>query len=391
METSAGSILLAEPFGGVAQSDDQGESWSFAQNQVPGEVSAIAETSDGSLLVASSRGLYRGTAGSWQRVRTGIVFDIFVSGDVVFSSGPGGGYRSEDGGQNWTKLAYSFSLFRSSGLSRLLPAAGDTLVGISRGDLVVSPDLGNTWIEGSGPGNGLWNLDLTPDASGGFLAATTEGIWRSESGTGNWTRFDSFADPMQFNTLELAGDRWIYALTSTGIARSLDAGANWEIHSFQDTGLSDVCGTNLSAAADGALYYGDHVSMDRGLTYVKIAGVVGESCYVVHAGGSGDVYLGTELGLMTAAGVAVAVEPSQLPEDTALMDAYPNPFRDELTVDVEGAVRVGLFDLLGREVKSVQAGSTSGRLDTSDLPAGVYFLRVETQTGVRAVPVTRVR
>ena len=67
---------------------------------------------------------------------------------------------------------------------------------------------------------------------------------------------------------------------------------------------------------------------------------------------------------------------------------YPNPFSGRTTFTVtserDGPVRISLFDLLGREVKSVfegplRSGSpTSFDIEPSDLPDGVYWIRVET-------------
>ena len=79
-----------------------------------------------------------------------------------------------------------------------------------------------------------------------------------------------------------------------------------------------------------------------------------------------------------------------------LLPAYPNPTRSTATVrfavpdsgqDASGpsAVRITLYDMLGRRVRTVVDTDTEGRaeqvLDVSDLSSGTYFLRMETEAG----------
>ena len=74
---------------------------------------------------------------------------------------------------------------------------------------------------------------------------------------------------------------------------------------------------------------------------------------------------------------------AELPEKLTI-SAYPNPFSDELRIDLASSiyhdVRVELFDMLGRRVagRELSAGIISGPivLNTSGLAAGVYALRI---------------
>lgn len=79
------------------------------------------------------------------------------------------------------------------------------------------------------------------------------------------------------------------------------------------------------------------------------------------------------------------------PAETQLMVPFPNPARQHSTVRfaVSGEpqeVTIQVYDLLGRVVQTVHDGPAQGCiervLDTSDLPSGTYFLRL--QTGGRA-------
>jgi hypothetical protein len=69
-----------------------------------------------------------------------------------------------------------------------------------------------------------------------------------------------------------------------------------------------------------------------------------------------------------------------------VMDIAPNPFNSatliRYTLPQAGAVRIALYDILGRQVREIvsasqEAGSQVVRMDASDLASGVYFVRLE--------------
>ena len=83
------------------------------------------------------------------------------------------------------------------------------------------------------------------------------------------------------------------------------------------------------------------------------------------------------------------------PQPFRLSAARPNPFttttRLQLSLDATTALRVAVFDALGREVMrlhegTLQAGTYSLRLDGSNLPPGLYLVRA---TDGRGTTVTR--
>ncbi|MEM0963948.1 MAG: T9SS type A sorting domain-containing protein, partial [Bacteroidota bacterium] len=81
-----------------------------------------------------------------------------------------------------------------------------------------------------------------------------------------------------------------------------------------------------------------------------------------------------------------AVTTDGTPDVSVGIAAYPNPTAGDLTVrfslDRAQDGRVALYDVLGRQVAVVAegtlaAGETTARVATSDLPSGIYVLRVE--------------
>jgi hypothetical protein len=81
------------------------------------------------------------------------------------------------------------------------------------------------------------------------------------------------------------------------------------------------------------------------------------------------------------------------PERLQLLGTAPNPASRRVTVrygvpeSIDGPVRMRLYDVLGRQVRSVGAtvepGRHKQRLGVSDLSSGVYVLRLS--TGGRSV------
>ena len=83
---------------------------------------------------------------------------------------------------------------------------------------------------------------------------------------------------------------------------------------------------------------------------------------------------------------AAPERPAAAPTEMTLSPAYPNPFnnvaRTSFTLNRTAAIDLGLYDLLGRRVKTVAEGSFApgvheAVLDLRELPTGVYLLRLE--------------
>ena len=89
------------------------------------------------------------------------------------------------------------------------------------------------------------------------------------------------------------------------------------------------------------------------------------------------------------ASLSEAVTIARPVEAAELLPTYPNPARSTATVRFavpeRQAVRIHLYDLLGRRVKTVVDTDAEGRmeqtLNVSDLASGTYFLRMETEAG----------
>ena len=97
-----------------------------------------------------------------------------------------------------------------------------------------------------------------------------------------------------------------------------------------------------------------------------------------------------------------AIEPpvETVPAAYGLEPSYPNPFTGVTTIPFaapgDGAVRVDVYDLLGRRVATlvdevVTAGSHEVYWNASDLPSGMYFVRLTAQTFVATKRMSLIR
>ena len=63
---------------------------------------------------------------------------------------------------------------------------------------------------------------------------------------------------------------------------------------------------------------------------------------------------------------------------------YPNPTSDMLNVqsqDQNSIDRISVYDILGKQIKSIAVGNRAAQINVADLSKGVYVLRVETDLG----------
>lgn len=86
-------------------------------------------------------------------------------------------------------------------------------------------------------------------------------------------------------------------------------------------------------------------------------------------------------------------------EDVSTLNAFPNPCRNNLKLQfsiAKGQVRLGLFDAIGSEVKTISnrslaAGQHTVHIDMSGLPAGVYFARLQMGEVVRTERIVKMQ
>lgn len=185
-----------------------------------------------------------------------------------------------------------------------------------------------------------------------FLKTTNGGInWTLDTLNNNNNRAMYFANT---NT------GWIGGYTSSGnsnIARTTNGGLNW---SYQNTGGTQII---------NGLFFTDAMT------------------------GWAVGFYGAILKTVTGGVTGLQNISIEIPASYSLYQNYPNPFnsntiiRFQIPLEVrsqETGVRLKVFDLMGREVRTLvdeelKAGVYEVRFEAGDLPSGVYFYRMETE------------
>jgi photosystem II stability/assembly factor-like uncharacterized protein len=253
---------------GVSRSGDRGESWqplSFWDASPP-SIAALAISpafaEDQTLFAGSEEGLvYRSTnAGrSWEGRPIGLpageavlaltVGPTYQAGGPVWAATSAGLFISEDSGINWRPVGLTDQVCQALLLSSSFELDGTLFVGTEQAGLLRSRDGGASWMpvnEGLGDPciNGL-AISPTFMLDGIVLAATANGIYRSEDSGGQWQLVGdvgsvlsiavlppdalSIVDPTIIDETVLTHYRTVLAGTAHGgIVRSLDGGGSWQ-------------------------------------------------------------------------------------------------------------------------------------------------------------------
>ena len=69
--------------------------------------------------------------------------------------------------------------------------------------------------------------------------------------------------------------------------------------------------------------------------------------------------------------------------DESSLKIYPNPVKDILSFEYEDIINdVKIYDLVGKEIINLSINETKGSVSISNVPTGVYFIRVRTDKGL---------
>ena len=88
----------------------------------------------------------------------------------------------------------------------------------------------------------------------------------------------------------------------------------------------------------------------------------------------------TELSNTIYLGPSVGIEETTTQDDTLVV--YPNPVSDQLTLQGEGIQYVRLFTVTGACIYESAVRHDEVKIDMTNLPQGLYFLRVQTAEGI---------
>ncbi len=370
-----------------------------------------------------------------------VVNDLFVvrnetSGvaDVVFAAvwGYDGLYRTEDCGRTWSvvdfpgmaqygdpfKIVYAITRGPGGPLGYILYASAD------RGRVFRSLDGGLTWdMTMSLPGGSSdtpWALAADPNVPGLLFAGTFgNGLFISRDYGEFWERTGNNGIPgegglhifdLEFDPEKMPQTLW--AATAQGVFFTQDEGYSWAEQSdgLEITGNNGVTfvtkearaiafakPNNGTALLDYSLYtaiWGAGIFRLEGDRYYTnwdpvLLRNMDTTALLIH---NGTLLVGTNgQGMhevnITASSTASEGETAELPEGFSLQQNYPNPFNPSTSISFDlpaaSAVRLSVFDVLGREVAvlvsgKMTAGNHAVSFDATGMQSGMYIYRLET-------------
>ncbi len=370
--------------------------------------------------------VYRTTDGgnSWAVQDTVYTFglSLYTLNDTtaLFSDYGRGIRRTSDGGATWsTVYNTNFSFYDIKFLNASTGfAVGDAN---SSGDTSVvakTTDAGKTWTIISKPytgitSNGYYDFEglSLVDASHFWAVSYGASIYYSTDGGYSWSFNDSIrvsdsGQPLRDIQFVNADSGWAVGGISGDavMAQTTDGGAHWSSsilsYSFSGGSIEEIHMINsqkgwfvsksngpswLAKTTDGGTTWSDQTpaSASGSFTGFYSMSVVNDTvAYAV-----GNVYPNISYVYKTTSGGVTAVENTSSGKITKfyLAQNYPNPFNPTTLIKYQmpkdGFVTIKLYDILGREVKTLvneyqTAGSYDINFNAEDLASGVYIYQM---------------
>lgn len=341
---------------GVLKTSDFGNTWNLLSSSPSGSHLFFVDESIGYLTSRVDRALYKSidSGDTWQLIEDfsdetpgGVFFTSLNVGYVITSIyGPPGGsfiYRTTNGGVDWTQT-HSFPSIPTLQAITFTTINTGFIVGYS-GRIIKTSNAGTDWtVEQLTSIETLLAVHFPDQMTGyavGYPGISGSEVIKTEDGGNSWENLSSGGTintalrGVYFTTVNNG-----YAVGEDGrIITTDDGGATWNT---SESGVSsDLYATTFTANSGFAV------------------------------GNQGRI-IKTSINLSSTAFV----------DKQKYLKLYPNPAVNELRIESEAEIEeISLFDLSGRRVTTFV--SNFGELNIADYPAGVYFLRILTNEGMR--------
>jgi len=324
-----GAWILNRPEGDLYVSHDGGATWSTVADMQGQSIRALEQArSNAKILVAGTlKGVYRSEDGGvhWKQISPADSHEIHeVESIAIDPADPNTIYagtwhlpwKTTDGGSNWRNVKQGL-IDDSDVFSIILDPKVPSIVYLSAcSGIYKSETAGEVFRKQQGIPNTARRtrvLMQDPVNSAAVYAGTTEGLYQTTNAGATWQRLtgpdviinDVYVDPTNNKHVLLATDR-------SGVLLSVNGGASFvaanDGFSQRQVEALLVDSRNQSTIYAGVLndktYGGVFVSEDAGSSWnQRSMGLEGRDIFALRQTPGGDIYAGTNHGIMTLAGV----------------------------------------------------------------------------------------
>jgi photosystem II stability/assembly factor-like uncharacterized protein len=285
-----GTIVLGTEEAGILRSADRGRTWT-AGNAGFSErfVSKILFDRRGRRVFVAAWGdpRYGGVfasstvRGPWVHLGDGLegrqVTTLALLGDTLIAGTDDGLFARDPEGSSWTRLPTRLPEGEVHPyVTDLFAARSGGLLAATRKGLFRSTDGGRSWLRPLGNADEILALTQSPDDASLVLAATANGVFRSEDRGETWQRVSEDLRRVTPHRLIFVSseDRTLLATTSGGLFRSGDRGETWQPVTG---GIPQTDLTGIAVDSDGRTIYasdfgsgGIFRSTNRGLSWKRM-------------------------------------------------------------------------------------------------------------------------
>jgi len=347
----------------------------------------------------TSKNIYKSTDNgeTWQLVfNNGLANILYLSCDsnnnVLAAYGSTGVLKSTNGGLNWDVIPGS--TFGSSTVNSVsFGKPGYVYVGVTGGGIYRSTDNGITFPDNSLVGFNIVTIYVDVFNYNRIIVSASStsnnGIFLSTNAGMNYS--DNLATGINSWAIVQKSVTEFYSVgTSSGypVLKSTNGGLNWITISNLSSAKRGACldiGGNIYATGNGGAFK----STDNGVTFVNFNFTYtsnqsitnGNRVFVTATGSTnGGIWIYTDTTLTGLTKLNTVV-----PKEYILEQNYPNPFNSGTNVKFKmlnaGVISLSIYDISGRLVKNLlnenlQAGEYNYKLNTGDLPSGVYLYKM---------------
>ena len=304
--------------------------------------------------------------------------------------------KSTNGGLNWIVIPTPTNMFISD-MQFLNKDSGWTCGYVGFGpDVRTTTNGGSNWtVRTSGLGAGNSRIFFL-NYNTGFCTGDNSRIYKTSNGGLVWVQFYNAISTIYsiFFLNELTG--WV-GISNNRIRYTSDGGINWidqtppnnsgapvfNIHFINvNTGWAGTAYNTIFKTTTGGTNWGyQNLPIFNGRIICILDSL---NCWC--GGTSTDICRTTNGGGPILAIEIISIE---LPKTFMLNQNYPNPFNPTTKINfnirVSSFVSLAVFDVLGREVamlinQNLKAGTYEYAFDSGNLPSGIYFYRLTTES-----------